>query len=628
MRVVSLVFPPLTEATLFPYLSLPVLAAALEAHGVHALQSDANLSVMCSLMAPQALRDLLEAQEKGEEPRHLVRRAVIECVMSRPNFWREVTQKGSQSEEQARSIRLAKRVYDLAIEGSVLGRIGLAVDGALQVLMDAAAAGDLLLTLITRWVKAHLRSLPQDAVLGVSVPFFSQIAPAFWICHIAKAIRPDLLIVLGGPQVWLHFDVIAKETSCHQLADALCFGEGESAIVDVARLAPTYDKPPSIPNVRWLHGAEISAKRPQFKDQIPTDINLSRPPVFDPALLGSYLIPEIQFPLITCVGCYWGKCSFCSYGNRYHAAGLYRELRPEVLEAHCVHIIEKYDARRINFVDENCNLKLVVRAMRGVVAKGHRVRFSVRNRLDKALLQLDFCRELASLGCEFMSVGYETNSQRLLDLMDRGLNAEMFEPILNNLRLANINVRVSVMGAMPQETADELAASVEFLKRMSSFIGIDSAQKLIAEPMTYMVHAPRKHGVERIFEDLTDYNHQLAFGMGRAGHLIGSTSEVTESMFSHAIKQIRPMGNDEKRPYYGIDKPESANIQAVRLLPHAFIGVYDPQHLILGDLSWQDFRKVRADLVGWSGGRKLSSASRAGAKFLQQFVQAGIAEKI
>jgi hypothetical protein len=368
--------------------------------------------------------------------------------------------------------------------------------------------------------------------------------------------------------------------------------------------------------------------RPRFEDQVPTDINASPPPAFERSLLGKYLIPEIQFPLLTCVGCYWGRCSFCSYGNRYHAVDLYRELRPEQLEAHCVHLIERYGAQRINFVDENCNLKLVVRAMRLVWNRGYRIRFSVRNRMDKALASRGFCEELAHLGCELMSVGYETNSQRLLDLMDRGLDARMFEPILQNLRDVGINVRLSVMGAMPQETEQELADSMAFLSRVASYVGIDSAQKLVAEPMTYMVEAPLRYGADRLEANLTDCNRELGFGLGRAGHKFESTCRVTEMDFSAAVRAIRPVGNDEQRPMFDSYNDLDERVGAIRLLPHGFAARYGAHHVVIGDLSWQDFRKVPADGLQWVGGSNIVASTPSGERVLSQIVRAGIAKPI
>jgi hypothetical protein len=228
MRTVSLIFPPVTEATLFPYLSLPVLAAALKAEGVQVRQTDANIDLISRLLETRALRELMNFQERGSGLRYEIRKALIRFAMSVPDLWCEATRKAPKGEDQARAIRLVKRVFDLAIESSALGRIGLSISGAISSL-DNAASGkdDLLLKLIDEWVRGHLEDLPSGAVLGLSIPFFSQIVPTLWMCWRARALRPDLIIVLGGQQVWLHFEELEAEISEFNLADALCFGEGK-----------------------------------------------------------------------------------------------------------------------------------------------------------------------------------------------------------------------------------------------------------------------------------------------------------------------------------------------------------------------------------------------------------------
>jgi anaerobic magnesium-protoporphyrin IX monomethyl ester cyclase len=623
MRSVSLVFPPLTEATLFPYLSLPALAGVLNAEGIAVTQTDANLEVIERLLRPTSLTELRRFHEGKTALRHCVRRSVIDAALSNPRLWWEATKKpGRTDDAQARSIRLTKRILDIAIESSRFGTIGMAIPNAMPSLQEANTRGDLLLGAIKEWTSKHVAGLPRGTVLGLTVPFFSQILPSLWICHHVRMERPDLLIVLGGPQIWLHFSEIEREARENKLVDALCYAEGELAITAIAKVQDVSELS-SLPNTYHVECATPS--RPRFEDQVPTNINALPPPLFDKTLASSYLNGETQYPLTTCVGCYWGRCSFCSYGNRYHAASLYRELTPEQIAACCLHLIENYEATRINFVDENCNLKLIARAMRIVRARGRNVRFSVRNRLDNALASDGFCKELAGLGCELMSVGYETNSQRLLDLMDRGLRASNFETILKNVHQAGINVRVSVMGAIPGETDEELQQSMQFLSKIGKYIGIDSAQAFIAEPMTYISLAPTRYGATRVFDNLTDCNKQLGFGLGRAGHKLDSSGTVTESMFSESIRRVAVAGNDEIPPTFSAVSEATATA-AVRLLPHCFFHKYEEATFIVGDLSWQSFRKISTSAIDWDGDRDLSANSRTGHHILSQLVNAGLAE--
>ena len=113
------------------------------------------------------------------------------------------------------------------------------------------------------------------------------------------------------------------------------------------------------------------------------------PPDFSDYALGSYLITDPQLGIISCVGCHWGRCVFCSYGNRSRREG-YQQKTVRQLADECQTLLERHGIRRINFLDENTNLSLVLRAMRELNARGHRTEFSVRTRFEKILLSREF----------------------------------------------------------------------------------------------------------------------------------------------------------------------------------------------------------------------------------------------
>ncbi|MFI2238211.1 hypothetical protein [Streptomyces chrestomyceticus] len=130
--------------------------------------------------------------------------------------------------------------------------------------------------------------------------------------------------------------------------------------------------------------------------------------------VNSYLNDTVVLSMVSCVGCYWGRCIFCSYGNRSLERGAYQQASPGQLADTVCRIVKSTGIDFVTVVDENTNLLLLVRAMRLVRERGLRVRFNTRNRLEPILLDSAFCQELAELGCEGMAVGYEGVTQRLL----------------------------------------------------------------------------------------------------------------------------------------------------------------------------------------------------------------------
>lgn len=645
MYQTHLILAPFSEAIEFPYLSLPALAAVLEAADLQVAQHDVNMYVIHALAQRNTLLQLKEqvVTRLADSVGRQIRIALIELALTYDSLWQEATikQKSPVHEEnQARAIRIITKILNLALELSALGEKSPSWNAAgrrIQTLIADDDQDDLLLSLLQSWVKKNICSTP--AFIGISIPFYSQILPALALANLIKRQCPQSLLIWGGPQVWLHFDELMANAYLCANIDALCFGAGEPAILDLVRLAHAEDSSrPPLPNIRWIQkNANIITVRPDFLDQVFPDINRLPPPKYKESTLKTYLTNEVQLPLITCFGCYWGRCTFCSYGNRHHFAGQYQECTPDKLAENCIDLINKHKQYRINFIDENTNIKLVVKAMRLVRAKGYKIQFSIRNRLDKCLLDKVFCEELYHLGCVLMSVGYETNSQRLLDKLERGLNASLFDQIFCNLHEAGITVRVSVMGAILDETQDELEKSIIFLQKHKGRIGIDSTQKLVVEPMTPLAFDPSARTGFTLAKPMSSWNKLMNFGLGRIGHELipeRTGNYATEEQFATLIRSLEMNGNSEKRPRFESSalsissktkSKVSDEIQHVQLVKHYIAVPYQNNELLICDLSWQTFHKISTSHVLQAGPRQLHALSDRGKSILATLINQGVA---
>ncbi|MGW1194987.1 radical SAM protein [Streptomyces sp. NPDC002536] len=206
------------------------------------------------------------------------------------------------------------------------------------------------------------------------------------------------------------------------------------------------------------------------------------------------------------------------YGNRSLPKGAYQQGTPAQIAGIVESVVRRHGVDFVAVVDENTNLRLIVQAMREVRRRGIRITFSTRNRLESVLLDEEFCRELAELGCVLMSVGYETNAQRLLDLMDKGVVSADYQRIIDNVTGAGINLRLSVMGGLFDETEDEAKASREFLRANETKIGIDVLQLMVAEPGTLFASDAGRYGIALDRTGALGANPELNYLGGRHGY--------------------------------------------------------------------------------------------------------------
>ncbi|MFQ5575922.1 MAG: B12-binding domain-containing radical SAM protein, partial [Anaerolineae bacterium] len=195
-------------------------------------------------------------------------------------------------------------------------------------------------------------------------------------------------------------------------------------------------------------------------------------PDFSDFPLHDYIVPEPVLPIITCRGCYWGKCTFCSHTRPY--GPVVRVRRPEQVVDEMALQMERTGARRFLFVDEAISPKMMRRLSEEILARGLELQFGaegvrVEEAFDDALLRLAH-----RAGLRWVYVGIESSTQRLLNLMDKGIRIETVERFIARCREVGIVPQLSFIIGLPGTTPEELKNEVAFLKRYpvdsSSFV--------------------------------------------------------------------------------------------------------------------------------------------------------------
>ena len=74
--------------------------------------------------------------------------------------------------------------------------------------------------------------------------------------------------------------------------------------------------------------------------------------------------------------------------------------------------------------------------------------------MAKPVKQFDYSvlSKMHQSGCRYLMWGVESGSQRVLDLMDKGIRIPEVDAVLNDTRKAGVRNHVFVMGGFPTET--------------------------------------------------------------------------------------------------------------------------------------------------------------------------------
>lgn len=637
---VLLLFPPQSEARFFPYLSLPYLTGHLRRCGRRVHQADLNIALLHDVLRDPGLLDgAVRAQDRDGGAGRWYREAMAGLVAEYAGELRaHVLDKASRGElGPTRSVRLAHHAIELFVRDSFLVRTwrDLAqLDEAARLAAAAPpAASGLPVERLHRMVEAHLdRCRPR--VAGLSVAFFSQLGPALLIAAWIRRLSPHTRICLGGQQVMLRRHDLQRLPGVRAAVDALCWTAGEQPLerwLDALDGTVPQDE---VPGMIWLPRgmrdgtARSAAAARRSARPVTLRFHDLGPPDHAGLPVRSYLNQTMEAGIVSCVGCFWGRCVFCSYGNRSLAPGAYQQGTPRQIADAVQAVVRDTGTRFVAVSDENTNLRLILKAMREVRERGVTVRFGVRTRLDASLADPAFCRGLAEAGCTLMSAGYEGVSQRLLDRLDRGVRGADYQRIVDNLAAAGIVLRLSVMGRVLDETPAEFEASMRFLAANEERIGIDALELMVTEPGTRLARHPEGFGLSLDTSGALDGNAELSYLSGRVGYPLAvdggpGRAEALERL-GRVFRTVRPGRASTVMPPRS---PSARALEAVRLRPWVRTVPADidgaDARIVVADLVWEQFYALpRRDVERRPGG-VLAARTARGGRLLARLAEAG-----
>lgn len=554
VRDVVIVFPAITEARFFPYLSLPMITAYLRKHNVDVIQRDFNIELCHKLFS----LDVLEAYIKNiKQKNHGIlnlpisfRMELVKFLLDNYDSLHGYTFERNPSKKNEtlldREIGFIRKGVELLLEGSIIKKEITSLEelGTVVENYGMISQSDLPVQLLYKMLNNILIE-EKPRIFAISIAYYSQILPSLLLAKWVKERSPETLVVFGGQQIMLYYESLVKIPAFRKFVDCLGIGVGEETMVKLNQFRKEECNKEEIPDLIWVN--DYHPSNTVFRSSL--HIKDTPVPDFSGLPVEKYMSPEVQLATLTCIGCFWGRCVFCSYGNRSRKEKNYQQKTATQIADDCQSIVSNYNVRRVNFVDENTNLRLIMSAMKVLNNRGYFVEFSTRCRMEDIFLDKEFCREFHDRGCVQVSVGYETNSQRVLDILDKGVSTVNYQKIVDNLYEANISLRLNVMGGLPTETLEEAKSSEEFLKKNEHKIGIDVIQMLVAEPKTFLTEDPQKFGITLKEDNELRGNKSINYGMGRMGFQFdyedNDNYESRKDRLLDVLKNVNPAQNDE-----------------------------------------------------------------------------------
>jgi hypothetical protein len=340
-----------------------------------------------------------------------------------------------------------------------------------------------------------------DAALrlaGLSLAMGPQLLPGIILAQKLARRSPDTKVVIGGPVISLlaHQDLRRLLSECDFVSCAVQY-EGEEPLRQLCVQSMRNKwKPHEVPNCVSAsdrsRGAREIGKGPKV-----SAIGL---PLYEPNLLEA---AEVDCLSVTQArGCYWGKCAYCDFVELYKGSSRYRGRRAEELVDEINDLISEHGIKRYSLITEAIPPAFARAFSQELLRRKLRVQWSsfamVHRQFDSDLFGL-----MREAGCEYLVVGLETMTSRVLKLVDKWANCGANREFLSAARDAGMRLRVNLIPDLPTTTFAEANASLNELSRLAGCMEAVAvfpfeatrSSRVGREPARFgLVHSPAKDG--------------------------------------------------------------------------------------------------------------------------------------
>lgn len=308
-------------------------------------------------------------------------------------------------------------------------------------------------------------------IVGFTVPFPGNLFTALSAAKYIKQNYPDITVIMGGGYCNTELRSL-KDATIFKYLDFITLDDGELAFENI---------------ILWKKGElqKTDLVRTYFctDEKVIYNVNsknLKHDELPTPTYKGLDLTKYISFldvlnpmhrmwsdgrwnKLTIAHGCYWAQCSFCDVGLDY--IGRYENTSAQDLVNKMEELIAETGDVGFHFVDEAAPPKMLRAMSEEIIKRKLKVVWWVNIRFEKTF-SFELCDLMAKAGCIAVTGGLEVASDRLLNLMKKGVSLKQVAQVTRNFTASGILVHSYLMYGFPTETAQETIDSLEVVRQL------------------------------------------------------------------------------------------------------------------------------------------------------------------
>lgn len=544
---VSLISPP-SWLPSQPFLTLPVLTAFLRREGIAVAQRDLNiefLEVLLSRKRAEAfysrMRCLLEKGSstlKGFPLAHGMKQGPQAMPPEKYHGLREAVELMPpilEHIEEARDFFRSERFYDVQRYEESLGIIDryLELVGSLffpssistysnETRYSVYSSNEILSAIQDEEENLFLEIFREDflpslvnlrpRIVGISITSTSQMIPGLTLARLIKEKEGDIHVTIGGSIFTKLIDNLLRGDWIFPFVDSFVAFEGEHALLELAHQIEGNGDLRKVPNLLYPEKGSVRINEPFLIEEV----NSLPPPDFEGLPLELYHASQRVLPVQTSRGCYWGRCTFCNlhYDHRHFRP---KDIRRVIRDIQALK--ERHGTNYFFFADECIPIRTLKLLAEELPALD--IRWIAGARFEEGLTR-GLIQDLRKAGCLKLVFGMESYSQRVLDLMRKGIRRNTIQRILKDCLDAGVAVHVYSIVGFPTETVQEAIESANFIlenRRLVSSRGFSFLPCLFEmEKHSPITEDPGRYGLRRLMSPKRDdlclgYFYEVEQGM-------------------------------------------------------------------------------------------------------------------
>lgn len=312
----------------------------------------------------------------------------------------------------------------------------------------------------------------QPTIFLISVPFPGNLYAAFRSAQWLKKHHPEIKILMGGGFANTELRSLSDER-VFEFFDFISLDDGELPLELII------ENIESGINAEFKRTFLLENGKVVYKNSSPRhDYKQSHvgTPDYSDLLLDKYIsVIEIVNPmhrmwsdgrwnkLTMAHGCYWGKCTFCDISLDY--IKIYEPIAAGILCDRMDEMIAQTGQTGFHFVDEAAPPALMRELALEILRRKLAVTWWTNIRFEKSFTK-ELCLLLKASGCIAVSGGLEVASDRLLQLIDKGVTVEQVAKVTRNFTEAGVMVHAYLMYGYPTQTIQETIDSLEMVRQL------------------------------------------------------------------------------------------------------------------------------------------------------------------